>query len=702
MKKDFPQDYLEKLYAGILGKVIGVYLGHPTEGMNFRDILDKYGEVWYYLQERDVCEPDDDITGTYLFPRAVEDYPFSLDTLSENIAKVWLNGFVEHESAVAWSGKGISTEHTAYLNLKDGIMPPMSGSIDVNGPIVAQQVGGQIFMDLWGMLAPNDPDLAVQLVTKAVTVSHDGEALFGAQVLAAITAMAFGEKDMRKNVTEALNYIPKDSNIYKINSELLKIHAKEPDYQEAYKFIEENHSYAHYRGKCPMEPNHAIVILALLYGEGNFARSMMIVDTCGLDTDGNSANVAVIVGVANGVAEINSEADYILPMRGLVYVPYSEGGEAITDCENLTYRAYNMARKIHGFPELPRKKRFTFSLPYSLHGFELVKTNLNCPHVNFTDTSKRTLSEINGLEIDFRMMTKNRPVQAETLTLERYDKRDLPWYKLTASPTLYSGQVIEMEVSADCSDLEAALYVGMNAEKESYIIHQSEYTPIEAGKNTITFEVPPSDGRTIGKMGFIIRSAKSQTVSKGKVTVHSIDWSGRAKHSLIPQDPAIAKEGWWNVAWVGNKNLTDNLRIWLKQLRLAAHKEIAILSQGTHDFVDYTAEATIMPHTFKRGGIGVRCRGINRYLALLLTSEQKLQLVAKQDFDEVVLAETDCGFVFDEKLLNFKVRVEGDNISGEVEGVKLSATNPFPLLGKGGACLLVDDGGIMATKYEIY
>jgi hypothetical protein len=55
---------------------------------------------------------------------------------------------------------GNSTEHTAYLRLKSGIEAPNSGSMGLNGKVVAEQIGSQIFIDGWGMVAPGDPELA--------------------------------------------------------------------------------------------------------------------------------------------------------------------------------------------------------------------------------------------------------------------------------------------------------------------------------------------------------------------------------------------------------------------------------------------------------------------------------------------------------------------------------------------------------------
>lgn len=85
------------------------------------------------------------------------------------------------------------TEHTAYLRLKDGIRAPDSGSAQINGTVVAEQIGAQIFIDGWAMVSPGDADQAARLVTQAARVSHDRAAVDGAVVLAVMEALAFVE-----------------------------------------------------------------------------------------------------------------------------------------------------------------------------------------------------------------------------------------------------------------------------------------------------------------------------------------------------------------------------------------------------------------------------------------------------------------------------------------------------------------------------
>ena len=78
---NIPADYAELVYAGVLGKIIGVYLGRPFEGWSHQRIMDELGEIEYYVHEKlnvPLIVTDDDITGTFTFLRAMPDYGNSL------------------------------------------------------------------------------------------------------------------------------------------------------------------------------------------------------------------------------------------------------------------------------------------------------------------------------------------------------------------------------------------------------------------------------------------------------------------------------------------------------------------------------------------------------------------------------------------------------------------------------------------------
>ena len=163
---ELPKDYAERVYAGVLGKLIGVYLGRPFEGWTNERIERELGEITDYVHERlgkRLLVTDDDISGTLTFVRAFEDYGDSFDIPPRDIGQSWLNYIIENRTILWWGGLGNSTEHTAYLRLQNGVEAPASGSAATNGRVVSEQIGAQIFIDGWAMLCPGEPHRAAAL-----------------------------------------------------------------------------------------------------------------------------------------------------------------------------------------------------------------------------------------------------------------------------------------------------------------------------------------------------------------------------------------------------------------------------------------------------------------------------------------------------------------------------------------------------------
>jgi len=154
---------------------------------------------------------------------------------------------------------GESTEHTAFLRLKDGIQAPRSGSREPNGRIVSEQIGAEIFADGWALVSPGDPELAARLAGEAARVSHDGEAVYAAQVIAAMEAAAFTESDMSRLIDSALRLIPADSTIKRVTDEVREWCARDTEWRTTRALIEEKHGYARYGGHVPVVSNFAVV-----------------------------------------------------------------------------------------------------------------------------------------------------------------------------------------------------------------------------------------------------------------------------------------------------------------------------------------------------------------------------------------------------------------------------------------------------------
>ena len=174
-----PNDYLERVYAGVLGKLVGVYLGRPFEGWTYQRIMQELGPIEYYVHERlnqPLVVTDDDVAGTFTFIRALEDYGISPDLSAEDIGKAWLNYIVEERSILWWGGNGNSTEHTAWLNLKKGVAAPASA---VRSPPTARRSPSRSARRSsstagpWWLRAIRH--WRRKLAEQAGSVSHDGE-----------------------------------------------------------------------------------------------------------------------------------------------------------------------------------------------------------------------------------------------------------------------------------------------------------------------------------------------------------------------------------------------------------------------------------------------------------------------------------------------------------------------------------------------
>src|SRR5215469_13206809 len=137
-------EYIEKIYSGWLAKIIGIRLGAPVEGWTYEKIKNIYGELDHYPVDYRDFAADDDSNGPLFFLRALEDSGEGKELTAQAVGEALLNYAPFEHGFFWWGGYGISTEHTAYLNLRAGIPAPQSGSIQQNGHTVAEQIGGQI------------------------------------------------------------------------------------------------------------------------------------------------------------------------------------------------------------------------------------------------------------------------------------------------------------------------------------------------------------------------------------------------------------------------------------------------------------------------------------------------------------------------------------------------------------------------------
>jgi ADP-ribosylglycohydrolase len=693
-----PSDYAERTYAGVLGKIIGVYLGRPFESWTYDRIMDELGEINYYVNgQRGVplVITDDDITGTFTFVRALADHGLRRDLSAYEIGQSWLNYIIEKRTILWWGGMGNSTEHTAYLRLKRGVPAPASGSIAVNGRTVAEQIGAQIFIDGWAMVAPGDPELAAYLARQAASVSHDGEAIYGAQVIAVMEAQAYVERDLNVLLDTAVRFIPADSIIRRLIDDVREWHAELRDWRDARQKVQEFYGYDRYGGNCHMIPNHALIHLALLYGDDNFQKALMIANTCGWDTDCNSGNVGCVLGIKNGLEGIDAGPDYRTPVADRLYLPSADGAGAITDAAAETIRLVNVGRALVGEPPITLKggSRFHFELPGSVQGFApedspeargvLMVENV----AGFSRTGTRSLA------LRYRALAHGRLARAATNTFIPPEDKDMQSYGLYVCPTLYPGQIVTAGVMADEANGESVdcrLYLQVyGADDRTFPVFGSttRLTPGQAAD--LSWRVPDVGGAPIARIGLEIIPIGGRTT--GTVYLDYLTWAGEPEVVFVrpPHNGTM-----WRRAWV---NAVDSFEhYWPEAFRPIHNEGTGLLIQGTREWCDYAVSAIIKPHMFDNGGLAARVQGMRRYYALLLVTGGKARLVKALD-SERTLAEIDYAWQ-PETDYALKLEVQGAHIAGWIDGQRVFDIEDadHPLMG--GAIALVVTEGRMATE----
>ncbi|GIH14040.1 ADP-ribosylglycohydrolase family protein [Rugosimonospora africana] len=657
-------DYTERVYAGVLGKIIAVYLGRPFEGWTHQRIAAELGDITYYVNDRrDVAlknhllvVTDDDISGTFVFPRALRDA--GLDPTSREVGAAWLDYIVEDTSVLWWGGLGNSTEHTAYLRMKAGILPPDSGSIALNGTVVAEQVGAQIFVEGFALTCPGDPAAAADLAERAARVSHDGESIHAARVVAALVAGAFTEDKMDALLDTAVGLIPPDSLIARIHADV-RSWAADGDWKATRARIDERYGYHRYGGNCHVVPNHAIVIAALAHSGGEFNRAMTVVNTSGWDTDSNAGNVGAICGVFGGLAGLDAGRDTGTDWRGPVadrmYLPTADGGACVTDAAREALALADLGRRRYGAEPATGEAapRFGFTLPGSVHGFAAVD--------GATDVA-------NG----GGHLAIGGAATVVTPVFIPPEARDMPIYGLVGSPALYPGQTVRARVDGTAR-LVVQAYTGDDEPR-------TVECPV-AGTGELAWTVPDLGGQPVVAVG--VRT-------DGPAALHYLTWDGEPDVTLTrPADGGTM----WRRAWVPAVHRFDER--WPEPFRIVQNHGTGMLITGAREWHDYTVTADVTPHVAAGVGLAARVQGLHRHYALELTGRDTARLLR----GDTVLAECPYPWTFG-TTYRLGITCSGDRIRAAVDGTDLFDVRDSTF-GCGGVALRVTEGRTATQRVRI-
>jgi ADP-ribosylglycohydrolase len=696
-----PNDYLERVYAGVLGKLVGVYLGRPFEGWTYQRIMKELGPIEYYVHERlnqPLVVTDDDVAGTFTFIRALEDYGISPDLTSEDIGKAWLNYIVENRSILWWGGNGNSTEHTAWLNLKRGVTAPASGSIATNGSTVAEQIGAQIFIDGWAMVAPGQPKLAASLAQKAGSVSHDRESVHAAMLWAAMEAEAFVSSDIEHLIETGLSVIPKGSLIAKLITDIRGWVKQHPDWRDTRQQIEDKYGYDKYPGNCHVVPNHALMVMAVLYAPDDFQKAQMIVNTSGWDTDCNAGNVGCLLGLMHGLQGLETGPDWRGPIADRLIISSADGGNSINDAVRTAYYLTNIGLRLSGEAALTLPKdgaQFHFSLPGSVQGFAAQDG------VDFNRLPRITNVEFEGgraLAIGYEAFGPGQTVAVNTPTFTPRDVLNMRTYELMATPLVYPGQLVRARVVADRSNsgtVGVRIRARVYNERDELRDIDSAVTPLQPGQETrLEWRLPELGGQPIGEIGIALGTEAQR--ADGRVLLDYLRWDGAPELTL--RRPSRESD-FWRRAWVNGVSVFST---WFpSSFRISQDRGEGLIIHGTRQWTDYQLDTEAVIHLCTYGGVSVRVQGLRRRYDVRLTRAGGLEILRVRDDDVEVLASTPFPLQFETRLA-FSVSVKGSQIRARVGTTELTARDESDrAFADGGIGLLIAEGALSTDEVRV-
>jgi len=566
--------------------------------------------------------------------------------------------------------------------------------MNLNSKVVSEQIGAQIFIDAWGLVAPADPVLATDLARRAASVSHDGEAIYGAQVIAAIIAQAFIEPDLNKLLDTALTFIPKDAIITRLITDIRNWHTADPhDWHVARAKLAAQYGYDTFGGNCHIVPNHGLVILSLLYSQGEFSKAQTIVNTCGWDTDCNAANVGCILGVRNGLSAFD-HPDWRTPIADRLYLPTADGGRAISDALRETDFILQSAYSLRNEPYTAPKNgaRFHFSLPRSVQGFKVLddvaSSISNTPHPTFPNERCLTL--------EYRLEPYG-TATACTPTFIPAEAISMPGsYELCASPTLYPGQTVCAEVIASATNtqpIDTSLTIQWYSKDDRLFTLEAPPTTLQPGEaHTLTWTIPELNGAAIAQVGISVASDEAQN---GKLHLNSLTWDSTPQVSF--HRPATAGT-MWHRQWVNAADyFTDEFG---EAFRVIQNRGRGMIITGTREWTDYSVRSSLKPHLVKAFGLAARVQGLERYYALLCINQNTVRLIRKLN-GETILAEKNFtwqpGQAYELRLTVLKNRISA-NINEELV---FTVDDDDQTLISGGIAILSEEGQIATDEVVV-
>jgi hypothetical protein len=287
----------DKVAGGWAGQMIGVSFGAPTEFHSNGKIME--GELPAWTPDRvSNSLQQDDLYVDMTFAKVLDDK--GLNATSADFGEMFKNAKYR-----LWHAN-----LAGRRSLNRGVPATLSGTPKYNAH--ANDIDFQIESDFIGLMAPGLYRSASDIAMRAGRVMNYGDGIYGGIFVSCMYSAGFFENDPRKVVEIGLSCIPGQSPYALLISDVLAWSKQYPDdWKKVWHLLEEKWDK---NDPCPegaLQPfnidaklNGAYIALGLLFGKGDFGRTIEIATRSGQDSDCNPASAGGILGVMLGYDRI--------------------------------------------------------------------------------------------------------------------------------------------------------------------------------------------------------------------------------------------------------------------------------------------------------------------------------------------------------------------------------------------------------------
>ncbi len=272
--------YADRVAAGWLGKCLGGLIGMPYEGVP--------AMPFELTPDRVVIPnvPNDDLELQLIWLTALREHGMALN--AEIMGEYWRK-FIP---------RGCDEYSIAIRNLRRGIRPPESG---FHENFFTDGMGAAIRSELWAMVFAGRPELAAQFSIADASVDHWEEGVWAEILTARLEAEAFRESDLRLLLRRALAPLPENSRVRQAVADALNRYEAGTPEATARQELQCRWDHPNFTD-CAM--NCAYIACALLYGEGDFVRTILGAVNFARDTDCTAATCGAVLGILGGTERI--------------------------------------------------------------------------------------------------------------------------------------------------------------------------------------------------------------------------------------------------------------------------------------------------------------------------------------------------------------------------------------------------------------